>query len=92
MESDEVAEVDCARHGKKHAAVVCGHLLGTSAEARGFVENSDEPGDYQGWCAACEELFLVEQDLTETFAAFTKMSIVCETCYFDIRARHAQTQ
>ena len=60
---------------------------------RGFVENSSVPGDYQGWCGACEALFLEVGDChTERFRAFTRMSLVCEACYVEIRARHAEAE
>ncbi len=86
--SDEELSIECNQHGKSSCAVVCQHLIKTSGEPLGFVENSSEPGDYQGWCNACEELYLQELDLTEKFKEFNGMSVVCEKCYFEIRDNH----
>ncbi|MEZ6186000.1 MAG: hypothetical protein R3F62_13445 [Planctomycetota bacterium] len=86
-EPDEPLQVACERHGRGVAAVVCGHLLG-AGPPRGLVVNSDEPGDLQAWCDACEARFQEEGGLTEAFQAFHRMSLVCEACYAEIAARH----
>jgi hypothetical protein len=44
----------------------------------GFVENSSDPDDLQAWCAACEELFIREGEMTEAFRAFNDMKVVCD--------------
>lgn len=91
-EDDGPLYLDCARHGRGIAAVVCGHLLGEREDPRGFVVNSDVPGDHQAWCDACEARFLVEGELNEAFRAFTRMSLVCEDCYAGIRERHSRPE
>lgn len=88
MTEGELLHVDCDRHGRGVAAVVCGHLTCSAARGLGFVENSSVPGDLQGWCGACEAKFLEEGELTEVFRAFHRMALVCETCYGGIRARN----
>jgi hypothetical protein len=81
--------IQCGPHGRRVAAVVCGHLVGPVREPRGFVENSADPDDLQGWCLDCEALFQQEDGMTATFRRFTDMTIVCDACYRDIKARHA---
>ena len=86
MSEVEPMTIECCRHGHRVAAVVCGHLAGTGASGRGFVENSSEPDDLQGWCLACEECFEREGDMTDAFRAFNSMAIVCTACYHEIKA------
>jgi hypothetical protein len=81
--------IECTKHGKRVPAVVCGHLLPGQLEPAGFVENSSEPNDLQGWCSACEEFFLREGEMTERFRKFSCMSIVCVECYAEAVARHS---
>lgn len=87
---EDVLQVDCDEHGKNDAAVVCQHLLIEKLKPLGFIENSSEPGDYQGWCLDCEELFLEEDEMTEKFKKFNDMVIVCEECYLIIKQIHLQ--
>jgi hypothetical protein len=79
--------VDCGAHGKRVAAVVCRHLL-RSETPQGFVENVSDPNDLQGWCMACEALFLQEGSMTDDFLAFTQAAVVCVDCYRAMKARH----
>lgn len=80
--------VDCGAHGKRVAAVVCGHMLGPPPEHLGFVENSSDPNDLQGWCLACEETFTLEGSMTEAFLAFNQAAVVCVKCYAELKAWH----
>jgi hypothetical protein len=82
--------IECCRHGHGIAAIVCGHLAGTGAAGQGFVENSSEPEDLQGWCGACEDLFEREGEMTEAFRAFNNMAVVCTACYQEIKAANQQ--
>jgi hypothetical protein len=84
----EALRIDCACHGNRVAAVVCGHLLECDSPPLGFIENSADPDDLQAWCYACEYLFLQEEDKTPRFEAFNRRAIVCRECYADIKARH----
>lgn len=80
--------IDCGAHGKRVAAVVCGHMLGPPPEHLGFVENSSDPNDLQGWCLACEETFTQEGSMTEAFLAFNRAVAVCVNCYAELKAWH----
>lgn len=81
-ESDaEPTTIDCEVHGTSRSAVVCRHHIRTSDLSVGFVENSSDPNDLQAWCDACEEMFLREQQLTETFRKFNDFAVVCIECY-----------
>jgi hypothetical protein len=86
---DEPLLVNCECHGKSVAASVCGHLVKNNTVPLGFIENSSDPNDLQGWCYACEYVFLQEEDKTEMFRNFTKHSIVCTECYRQIKAFHS---
>ena len=88
MSDDGPLTLDC-QHGTGVACVVCRHVVTQDVPALGFVENSSDPHDLQGWCDACEALFLVEEGLTERFRAFNDFALVCEICYERIKARHA---
>jgi hypothetical protein len=61
--------VDYGPHGKRVAAVVCRHLLSIDPAPVGFVENSSDPHDLQGWCVLCEEVFQREDGMTDAFRA-----------------------
>lgn len=87
MSNDGSLTVEC-HHGTGVACVVCRHLLTQDVPPLGFVENSADPHDLQAWCDACEELFLIEEGLTDKFRAFNDFALVCEVCYAQIRARH----
>jgi hypothetical protein len=81
--------VDCAKHGRSLAAVVCVHLLEAQERAVGFIENSSESGDLQAWCDECEDQFEREGSLTAAFKEFCDIRIVCEHCYVTISERHS---
>ncbi len=87
MSSTGPLPIQC-RHGTGVAAVVCTHLLRTVPPAVGFVENSSDPNDLQAWCDACEALFVAESEMSPEFLRFNGMSVVCTTCYAEMRARH----
>ncbi len=76
--------IKCKRHGKRSAATVCGHLVKNQGLPLGFIENSSDPDDLQGWCYACEYLFLQEEDKTEKFRTFCNFAVVCRDCYEEI--------
>jgi len=88
MKEQEPLHINCDRHGKGVAAVVCGHLAKNVAPPLGFIENSSDPNDLQGWCYACEYLFLQEEDMTEKFRLFNHMTVVCNSCYAEIASRN----
>jgi hypothetical protein len=81
-------QINCPEHGTRTAAAVCGHLVHSCKVPLGFIENSNDPNDLQGWCFACEYLFLQEEDKTERFRAFCHHTIVCSACYADLKQFH----
>ena len=82
--------INCRTHGNDLvSAVVCGHMI-NSSQVVGFVENSDDPNNFQAWCEDCEEAFLREGDKTEAFLAFNRMTLVCFSCYQELRSTHSR--
>ena len=77
-------------HGNRPAAVVCRHLLTADDRVVGFVENSSDPADLQAWCDACESAFIREGYSTLEFAKFADIVIVCDLCYWEIKARNSR--
>jgi len=86
--SDEKTMIDCELHGKSDTAAICGHLMKNHGLPLGFIENSSNPDDLQGWCYACEYMYLQENDKTEKFRKFCDYAIVCTKCYREIKAHH----
>ena len=84
---DSKIEINCS-HGKGVAAIVCCHIL-NSVDPVGFIENSSEPDDLQGWCYACEFVFEQEANLTEKFRKFNNAMVVCEKCYQQYKNAHS---
>lgn len=89
MKETEPLMVDCRQHGKRVAAVVCQHLIGSDRAPGGFVENSSNPNDLQAWCHACEAAFQSEGGMTDIFREFNSMSVVCVACYVEAKAHHS---
>jgi len=80
--------INCSEHGERVAAVVCTHLLHERDRVLGFVENSSDPEDLQGWCRGCETVYAKEGDLTPAFREFNDFRLVCSTCYHVIKEFH----
>jgi hypothetical protein len=85
----EVQQIDCDQHGKSIVAVVCRHLVNNNGHALGFVENSTDPDDLQGWCYACEHFFQQQDGMTEEFMTFCDGAVVCQECYSAIKSKHS---
>lgn len=85
---DNVISINCKEHGTAESAIVCSHLINNYGAPLGFVENSSVPGDLQGWCYACEHLYLEEQEMSEKFKEFTNIAVVCVECYKNIKLHH----
>lgn len=82
-------EINCSCHGRSQTiSSVCGHLVQNRGVALGFVENSDDPENKQGWCYACELVYLQEEDKTERFRSFTHHAVICPNCYDEIKSHH----
>ena len=86
MASDNIIEIDC-KHGKGIAAIVCSHLL-VKKQSLGFIENTSDPNDLQGWCYNCEKLFLKEGEMSDVFLKFSDAAVVCNLCYSELKAYH----
>ena len=86
--TDNETTIECKHHGKCESAIVCRHLVNNNGAPLGFIENSSEPTDLQGWCYACEHLFIEEQDKTDKFMKFSSFAVVCSECYKEIKDRH----
>ncbi|MEM7140351.1 MAG: hypothetical protein AAF548_04900 [Actinomycetota bacterium] len=87
--NDEPLLIDCSVHGRgRSSAIVCVHHVDPSSPARGWVEDVSDPGDRQAWCATCEELFIAEGGMTDTFVSANAFKVVCDNCYDELRARH----
>jgi hypothetical protein len=84
--------VDCETHGEERQAFVCQHLNSTTKigfeevfpTVKGMELGEDE--DFQAWCSECEKVRLSTNGWNEESMEFAKIKIVCETCYFDIKA------
>jgi len=84
---DNKLEINC-KHGKGIASVICCHQLNAVSPV-GFIENSSDPHDLQGWCYACEYLFLQEGEMTQKFRKFNNPRMVCEKCYAEFKSIHS---
>jgi hypothetical protein len=71
------------------AAIVCCHLISKTERCLGFVENNPDPSDLQAWCSDCENLYQVEQELSEAFREFNDFRVVCDFCYAAIKSKHS---
>lgn len=87
----DALEIECEKHGRLVPASLCGHLVQNFGTPLGFVENSDDPLNKQGWCYACELVYNQEQDRTPRFLAFCNHTVVCSKCYDEIKARLTST-
>lgn len=84
--------IDCAIHGFRRPAFICQHL--NLKNKNGFEEafttypkmalNDDE--SFQAWCNECEEIRVQHDGWNEQSEKFSKIKLICEDCYFDIKA------
>ena len=86
--SDKPLTIKCECLSTNYASVVCGHLVKNKNKPLGFIENSSEPDDLQGWCYACEYVYCQEEDRTEKFKSFSNSALVCSNCYARIKSIH----
>lgn len=84
--------VECRKHEYNRVAFVCKHLIGK--DKVGFNEAFDtyedmeleEDDDFQAWCDECEAVRQEEGEWNERSMAFADIKLVCEKCYFEIKA------
>lgn len=93
MEDDEADRVvHCAEHGARSPAFVCHHLVAPATEARGFHQADVDPNrewtDLNGWCDECDRVYLAEQGWNDTSEGFAQIQLVCDACFFQLKARH----
>ena len=90
----EDRSVECTRHGKREAAFVCQHLVaGAKGPPLGFHAAAVDPdnrswGDLNGWCDACDDVYILDGGWTKAAKAFTNIKVVCAGCFHDLQARH----
>jgi hypothetical protein len=89
----EKYNVMCRTHGARRAAFVCQHL--NRDTYTGFHEPFDSDplneadDDYQAWCDECEKVRLREGEWNDVSEGFAKIRLVCDQCFFAIKARNA---
>jgi hypothetical protein len=88
--AERPATILCGTHGKRAAAVTCGHLLDDTDRVLGFMENSSDPTGLQAWCDGCEHVYQQEGELTPAFKQFHDLKVVCDLCYARLRERHSK--
>lgn len=100
VEKDEAQKikdkfVNCAIHGTGRIAFVCRHLNKETKvgfeEAFETFENMElgEDDAFQAWCNECEIERLKTDGWKETSMAFADIKLVCEKCYFEMKAANA---
>lgn len=90
--------IECDVHGKIRHAFVCQHLSKT--KVTGFVEafetHPDMPlgdeDDFQAWCHACEDIRVKHNGWNDESMEFAKIKLVCEKCYFEMKAFNSSQQ
>ncbi len=88
MDENAPLMITCGLHGERISAVICQHMITVERVPTGFIENSKDPNNLQAWCHRCEEKFQQERGLTDAFAEFNDMVIVCDACYAELKIRH----
>jgi len=87
--TSEQLTLDCKKHGKSTATLVCRHLIENKKHPLGFIENNSDPDDLQAWCYACEYFFQQQEDMTDEFKVFSDVGVVCQKCYDIIKSKHS---
>ncbi|SFO46821.1 hypothetical protein SAMN05428949_5277 [Chitinophaga sp. YR627] len=89
--------VKCSTHEYRRRAFVCRHLNATTKvgfeEAFETVEGMEllEDDDFQAWCNECEAVRLQEGEWNDKSMAFARIKVVCEKCYFEMKALNLNT-
>ena len=84
--------VKCNEHEYQRRAFVCKHLNHTTKV--GFEEAFEtfkdmelfEDDDLQAWCDECEFVRQKEGEWNEKSMAFAEIRVICEKCYFEMKA------
>jgi hypothetical protein len=87
--SDPGQVVECKRHGRGHATIVCGHLPGAVGagffSARGGPTEDERP---DAWCVRCEEALDAEGGWNGAMQEFASLTLLCSGCYDEVRAKN----
>jgi hypothetical protein len=84
--------IKCDTHDTRSIAFVCQHL--SKDKYTGFHEafetdpSIEDDDDYQAWCDECEKQRLKAGEWNEGTMAFANIKLVCDRCYFEIKARN----
>ncbi len=84
--------INCETHDTERIAFVCGHL--NKHTKVGFEESFEtfqnmelgEDDEFQAWCSECEIERQKTNGWNETSMAFAEIKLVCEKCYFEMKA------
>lgn len=84
--------VYCDDHKKQRRALVCGHV--SSKHKTGFYESREtwkgmplgEDEDFEAWCENCEKVRTAEGEWNEKSEECLELAVVCEDCYFKMKA------
>jgi hypothetical protein len=84
--------IKCGKHGNQRMAFVCQHIF--KHTNIGFNEafpstqgmKLEEDDDFQAMCDACESALEQKGDFDEEMMAIADIKLVCEGCYFEIKA------
>lgn len=91
-EKIEAELIHCKAHGKLRRAFICQHL--NTETKTGFEEafetypsmTLDEEDDLQAWCSECEKVQQRTNGWNDESMEFANIKLVCEKCYFEIKA------
>lgn len=84
--------IECGDHEYRRIAFVCQHL--NFATKIGFEESFEtfegmelsNDDDFQAWCDQCEKIRVAEDGWNHNTMRFAKLRVVCEGCYFKMKA------
>ena len=90
--------IECGDHEYRRVAFVCQHLNFTtkvgfeeSFETFEGMELSDDD-DFQAWCDECETIRVAEDGWNHNTMKFAQLKVVCEGCYFKMKALNLGTE
>jgi hypothetical protein len=88
--------LDCHKHGKRPAGIMCKHLNG-GAVGKGFYEPDAPPADeistsdeyvgHQAWCHDCDEYLAANNgDWPSDEVAVDNFTSICDLCFEHVRS------
>jgi len=84
--------VTCGKHGTRHAAFVCQHLvdgigLGFFTPNRPRV-SEDESDEQAAWCADCEKIRQGQDGWNDISEGFAGVTMICDVCFDAARVQN----